>query len=137
VLGTVTTLTGTTSVTFTGTVTGGGNDLTVYASATTFGGAVTGIGALVTDAAGTTTINTGTVSGDSLTFNDAVVLGTDTDLDASSVTFNSTLDSDGTARDLDITTTTGTAAFNGDVGTISNLDDLTVYVGSGDLVFLT
>jgi Ca2+-binding RTX toxin-like protein len=110
-LGTGVTLTGTTSVTFNNTVAGGTNDLTVNSPTTTFGNAagdtVSGIGSLVTDAAGTTTINTSTVSGDSLTFNDAVTLGTDTTLTGtSSVTFNGTVA--GGSNNLTVTSPTTT-----------------------------
>ena len=97
VLGTSTTLTGTTSVAFNGTVVGASNDLTINSPTTTFGDAdtdtVTGVGTLTTDAAGTITINTDTISSTVLTFNDAVILGTSTTLiGITSATFNQTVD---------------------------------------------
>jgi autotransporter-associated beta strand protein len=94
-LGANTTLTGD-SVAFNGTVAGATNDLTIDATTTTLGDdaadAITGVGALTTNAAGTTTINTATVSGDVVTFNDPVVLGESAAVTGTtSVTFNGTV----------------------------------------------
>ncbi len=95
-----TTLTGTTSVTFNGTVEGNGYDLTVGSPLTTFGDeaadAVTGIGTLTTDADGATVINADTLSGVLLEFNDAVELAASTTLTGTtSVTFNGTVEGNG------------------------------------------
>ncbi|MEZ5433024.1 MAG: hypothetical protein R3F31_18075 [Verrucomicrobiales bacterium] len=94
-LGASTVLTGTTSVTFDGAITGGGNNLTVNSPSTTFGDAstdsVSGVGVLTTDAAGTTTLNAGSVSATTVTLNDDVTLGSNVTVTATSATFNGSL----------------------------------------------
>ncbi|MCA9311417.1 MAG: hypothetical protein KDA21_09450, partial [Phycisphaerales bacterium] len=79
-------LNGTTSVTFNDTFSGGGNSVTVNSPTTTFNGRVTNMDVLTTDADGTTFIGTDLVSGESLLFNDNVVLATN--IPGNSVTFD-------------------------------------------------
>ena len=98
---------------------------------TTFSGTVgelQPLNRLTTDASGTTTINTSTIRGEVLEFNDAVVLGTDTTLTgAASVTFQSTLDGNGDGPwDLTITTDAGDILFGNDVGASGGLDEVTL-----------
>jgi filamentous hemagglutinin family protein len=72
-------------------VTGLGNDLNLNASgATTLNGVVSGVGALTTDAAGNTVINS-TVSAGSLTVNDAATLNGGTITTSGGQTYNSTV----------------------------------------------
>jgi hypothetical protein len=149
-VGTLTTLTGV-NVTFNGTLdadaTGMDRNLSIVASGvTTFGNApadfVGGTGrfeSVTTDAAGSTVIETSTFNtdGNSVTFNDPVTLGTDVTIDENGtgdVTFNSTVVSDGTARDLTVNTEGGNTVFNGTVGVGAGaaLDVLTTDNGTGD-----
>jgi hypothetical protein len=107
---------------------------------TTFGDAVGGterFESITTNADGTTVIDTSTFNTDgaSITFNDPVTLGTDVVVDengAGNVTFNSTVDSDGTARDLTVNTEGGNTVFNATVGVGSALNVLTTDNGTGD-----
>ena len=100
---------------------------------TTFGGAVGGttpLAHLETNAGGTTAINGGAITTGSPTsqvYNDAVVLGANTVLDASSggITFASTLDG---AFTLSVNTA-GTTTFNGAVGGTTPLTSLTTNKG--------
>jgi len=114
------------AVTFNGSVTGSGYDLTINAATTTFGNGatdtVTGVGTLTTDAAGTTTINTDTISGDVLTFNDAVVLGTSPTLTGTtSVTFNGTV----AGATFDLTINSPTTTFGDeDADTVTGIGTL-------------
>jgi hypothetical protein len=94
------------AITLGGTV-NGGYSLTVNTTGnTTFTLAVgntTALTTLTTNASGTTYINGGAITTSSTqTYNDAVVLGADTTLTTtdSNITFSSTVDGDGTARDL-------------------------------------
>ena len=124
VLGASTVLTGATSVTFNGTLTGNGHNLTINSPNTTFGDAavdqVTGLGTLTTDAAGTTTINTDTVSGAILTFHDKVAIGTSMTLTATSLLiFNQTVDG---PHDLTLEVS-GPTTFVGEVGSTTALGD--------------
>ena len=139
VLDQTTTLTGTTSVDFAQTVDSAAseqNSLTVNSPQTTFNGnvgtaAAGALGSLTTDAAGTTALNATqfTTAGNTMTLNDAVVLSQDvtlTDTGTTGITFNSTVDSDATARDLTLNAGAGDVTFNGVVGAASALDELTV-----------
>jgi len=139
VLESSTNVTGTTSVDFAATVNSAAteqNSLTVTSPLTTFNGNVGtaangALGSLTTDAAGATTLNAAqfTTAGNTMTFNDAVVLTQDvtlTDTGTTGVTFNSTVDSDATARDLTLNAGTGDVTFAGAVGGTSALDELTI-----------
>ncbi len=70
-----------------------------------------------------------TTSGGTVTFGDAVTLINDvtiTDSGSTGVTFDSTVDSDGTARELTVNTPGGgTTSFNGNVGSGSSLASVT------------
>ena len=100
---------------------------------TTFGGAVGSTSALThleTNAGGSTAINGGSVttgSADSQVYNDAVMLGANTVLDAASggITFATTLDG---AFTLNVNTT-GTTTFNGAVGGTTALTSLSTNKG--------
>ena len=100
---------------------------------TTFGGAVGSKSALThleTNAGGTTAINGGSVttsSADSQVYNDAVVLGANTVLDAGNgaITFATTLDGAFTLA----VNTAGAATFNGAVGGTTPLASLTTNKG--------
>ena len=109
-LGASTVVTGTTSVTFDGAITGGGNNLTVNSPTTTFGDAstdtVSGVGVLTTDAAGTTTINAGSVSATTVTLNDDVTLGSNVTVTATTATFNGNLAGGGNNLSVNATSTT-------------------------------
>jgi len=120
-----TTLIGSTSVTFNSTVDSQAteaNDLIVNSPLTAFNGDVgnaavdTALGLLQTNAAGSTTLNAAAFLADIFEFNDAVILGDDATLTATtSATFNSTVDSQATeANDLIVNSPLTT--FNGDVG---------------------
>ncbi|MGB3118138.1 MAG: autotransporter-associated beta strand repeat-containing protein, partial [Verrucomicrobiales bacterium] len=125
-LGASTVLTGTTSVTFDGAITGGGNNLTVNSPTTTFGDAstdtVSGVGVLTTDAAGTTTINAGSVSATTVTLNDDVTLGSNVTVTATSATFNGNMVGGG--NDLTVNATT-TAFGNASADSVSGIGTLT------------
>lgn len=107
---------GTADITFTGTVNGGFALIANSTGTTTFSAAVGGVAplaGLTTNAGGTTAINGNSVStgGGAQTYHDNVTLGADTQLTASSVTFNGTIVGNG--NDLGIT---GNAVF-GDAAT--------------------
>ncbi len=129
VLGTASTLTGSSAVTFAAALdsqAGENNDLTVNSPSTRFAGPVgaTGaLGALTTDAAGSTVIDAASMNGGTITFHDAVVLGTTSTLAAGSVSFGSTLDSQaGEGNGLTVNATTTT--FAGSIGGIDRLGAL-------------
>ncbi len=113
---------------------GGARGLIVTTSAdTTFSGAIgatQALSRLQTDGGGTTNLGAGTIStnGSTVVFDDAVVLTADTTITdtGSGVFFNSTVDSDGTARDLTVTATTGAVTFGQSVGATAALDTLSV-----------
>jgi hypothetical protein len=89
--------------------------LTVNASGvTTFGGAVgnnQGLASLTTDAAGTTTLNGGTVSARSADFNDDVILGANTTLSVTTLSFEKTVNSDLAANNRTLTIQPYSAPF--------------------------
>ncbi len=125
-LGASTELTGSTSVTFNGNITGGGNNLTVNSPTSTFGNAssdtISGVGTLLTDAAGTTTINSGSVSATTVTLNDNMTLGSDVVITATTATFNGNITGGGNDLTINATTTTfGDAPAD----SISGVDTLT------------
>ena len=101
-------------------------------------GNTTALTTLTTNASGTTYINGGAITTSSTqTYNDAVVLGADTTLTTtdSNITFSSTVDGDGTARDLTIDMDNGVGA-DGTVqfiNTIGANDDLDVIDITGNL----
>ncbi|WP_417680297.1 filamentous hemagglutinin N-terminal domain-containing protein [Roseibium sp.] len=119
----------------------GAYDLTINApGVTNFRGVVGGTTALTsvtTDAAGTSLLEGGafTLSGNTLTFNDAVTLGVDTTItDAGDVTFNNTVDG---AYDLTVNSG-GTLTVGGLIGGTTaltsfaaNADAVTIAAGSG------
>ena len=87
---------------------------------------------ITTDAAGSTKFGNGSAMAVSTTgnqtYNDAVTLGNDATLTSGTgnLTFGSTVDSDtSTARSLTLTATSGNDIFNGDVGTVHALANLT------------
>ena len=107
-------------------------ELTVNSQgATTFSGPVGAthqLGSLTTDNGGTTTINGGSVNtAGAQSFEDAVVIGSDTTLTSqnSDIVFTSTVDSDSTARTLELSAG-GNISFNSAVGSLSKLAGLTL-----------
>ena len=119
--------------TTTGGVTTFGNGLDATGAADVSADAVGGTGrfeSITTNADGSSVIETSIFNADgaSITFNDAVTLGTDVVVDENgtgNVTFASTVNSDGTARDLTVNTASGQTIFRGIVGGTSPLDVLT------------
>src|SRR5262249_33852829 len=100
---------------------------------TRFGGAVGGtspLGGLTTNADGMTVLSGGAVatvaaSGDQ-TYSDAVILGADVALSGNDVTFNGTVNSDGTPRSLTVNSNSGgVTSFNAAVGATGALAGLT------------
>jgi hypothetical protein len=98
-------------------------------------GGLTPVASVTTDAggAGVTRIETTamTAQGGTLTFNDPVVLTTDTvlsDTGGTGIAFNSTVNSDGTPRSLTVSTSNGAATiqFNNAVGNLSPLNQVTI-----------
>jgi len=122
----------------------GAADVTVNtAGITTFGGAVGGIApltSLTTDAPGSVQINGGlvTTTGNQ-TYNDTATLGANTTLNsllAGNITFNQTLDDDGTVAPSNlIVNTAGITTFTGVVGGIAPLTSITTDFGgtAGDI----
>ncbi len=117
-----TALTGTTSVDFNVAINSGNaetNDLVITSPTTAFRGRVGNtagreFGLIQTDAVGTTTLDTDVVKGTTLTFLDSVVLADPTvTLTAATATFGGTVNSDGTARALDVN---GNAVFGNSAG---------------------
>src|SRR5262249_36560245 len=97
---------------------------------TTFGGS-TALDSLSTDSDGSTAINGGSIfTSGSQTFNDSVTLGATTTLlstGSGDISFASTLDSDGSSRDLRLTARGGDITFGGNVGQSSPLSLVTVF----------
>src|SRR5207248_2835610 len=95
---------------------------------TTFGdqvGGTTILTSLTTNSDGTTRINGGVVKTSSAqSYGDAVTLGADTTVSGGSVSFASTVNSDGTVRDLTVNSA-GATVFGGAVGGTSHLNNLT------------
>ncbi|HEX7890013.1 MAG TPA: autotransporter-associated beta strand repeat-containing protein [Ramlibacter sp.] len=106
----------------------GSQALTLNASGlTTFGGIVN-IGSLVTDAAGSTVVNGGSVAtSGAQTFNEAVVLGANTNFSAGTgaIAFNGTVD----GAFAMTATTSGATSFNAAVGSGTALASLSVNGG--------
>ena len=104
-------------------------NLRLNASGTTTLGAPVGqagphLAELSTDAGGSTVISGGAVTTAGVqSFQDGVRLGADTILTGAGISFGSTLDSDGTARNLTVNDS-GTTVFGGPVGTVSALAGL-------------
>lgn len=129
-------ITGSTFVNLAGTVnsaTGLGRSLTINSPTTTLGGVVGGaaggaLGSLTTDAAGTTNLNGGAITVlNAITFADNIVLGANTTLASTTlgdVTFNGTVNTDGSARSLTVNTGGGTIV-NGAVGGTAALANFT------------
>ncbi|MEX0742675.1 MAG: hypothetical protein WD079_07735, partial [Phycisphaeraceae bacterium] len=88
---------------------------------------------ILVDGGNTTAINGGSIdtTGSQL-YRDAIVLGADTTMDSTnnSVTFNDTVDSDATARNLIVTAGTSTQ-FNGTLGGNAALENLTATADDG------
>ena len=104
--------------------------------ATTLGGAVGGVqslGSLTTDAGGTTQINGGAVTtSGAQTYNDGVVLGANTTLNAGAgnISFASTVNADNAANNRTLTlNSTGTTTLGGAVGGTQSLGSLTTDAG--------
>ncbi len=109
--------------------------LTVNASGvTTFTGAVGAtqeLGSLTTDAAGSTVVTANVSTTGNQTFNDALTLAGDVTFASSgggNITFDSTVDSDGTQRSMTVNTS-GDTTFNDIVGGTSVLANLTTDAG--------
>jgi filamentous hemagglutinin family protein len=101
----------------------GGNSDTVFA------GAVGGIAifqSITTNADGTTRIGGNVLTAGAQTYNDALVLTSNTLLDGVGLTFGSTINSDGTARSLTLNAHTGNAVISGVVGAVSPLASLAI-----------
>lgn len=117
------------TVQFNGTI-NGANALTINAgtAATTLTGAVGGmiaLSSLTTDTGGTTNINGGAVTTSAAqTYNNGVLLGQNTTLSATMVSFGSTLNSE--AGETNSLAITGTADFNGIVGGVDRLSSVAV-----------
>jgi len=127
------------TVTLNGTVDDDGDalttsNLTVNATDTQFNGLVGAnapLSSLTTDAAGTATVNTTVINtaGNTMTFNDALVLTQDvvlTDTGGTGISFGNTVDSNGTPRSLTIAAGSGSVSFGGAVGATVPLGELTV-----------
>ncbi|NBZ97687.1 MAG: hypothetical protein EBS46_02780, partial [Proteobacteria bacterium] len=73
-------------------------------------------------------LGSGITTTGSQTYNEAVTLNTNIALITtnSDVTFNQTVNSDGTARTLSVSTGNGNVNFNGDVGNVSALSNITI-----------
>ncbi len=95
-------------------------------------GGVTPLSSVTTNADGETRIGADiTTGGGTMTFHDPVVLTADmplTDSGSTGISFNNTVDSDGTPRDLTVVTTNVGSAirFDDDIGSLSALDIVTV-----------
>ncbi|HPM85002.1 MAG TPA: autotransporter-associated beta strand repeat-containing protein, partial [Candidatus Anammoximicrobium sp.] len=100
------------------TINGGGDDLLTVPAALTLGAAD------LTVTLGSIQLNGGSISTADQTYQGAVILGADTTLTGNDVTFAATVDADGTARALQVTTD-GTTRFAGNVGAASPLSALT------------
>jgi autotransporter-associated beta strand protein len=102
---------------------GSNYSLTVNDSGTTtFGGAIGSatlgekLSSLTTDSAGSVAMNAGTVyTTAAQTYNDAMILGATTTLNGVTITFVSTIKSNGTARNLTVNDS-GTTSFGGAIG---------------------
>jgi hypothetical protein len=114
----------TASATFGGTVNsraGEFRSLTVNSMSTTFSGVMGGatggtLGTLTTDAAGVTGIGAGSISAQTIVFNDAVLLAANTTIAGStSITFNSTVNSS-SGLGTNLTLNSPLTNFNGEVG---------------------
>lgn len=123
------------NITFASTVTGNGNNLTISTGAGTTtldGSKVSGINNLTTNGAGTIgLINSLTTQG-TQNYNNAVVLGGDTNLNGDAINFNSTLDG---AYNLVLN---GDTTFQSDVGSQASLASLqvngtTTIAGTGNI----
>jgi hypothetical protein len=131
-LGTGTTLTSTAGgITLGGTVNGAQTLATSTATGTTLNGTVGNAspltGLVIT---GPATVNTAQVITDATTgdqvFNGAVTLGADATFTGNDITFNSTVNSDGTARNLTVTSNnSGSTTFGGALGAASALASVT------------
>ena len=77
-----------------------------------------------------------TTTGEDQRYNGSVILGADADLNGGNITFESTVDSDGTPRMLDVDAN-GLALFNGDIGGTDELASLNVSNLSGSTEFGT
>ena len=75
------------------------------------------------DVTGSSTIDQDISASDSIVFHDDVVLTNDIAFSGGTITFEDTLDSDGTARDLSLNSS-GIVSFEKDVGSISRLNTL-------------
>ena len=120
------------NVTFDQTVDGatsGNQVLTVNSSGTTTFSGVVGtvaLKSLSTDAAGATTLNANVTTTGTQTYGDDVTLTANVTLNGSSLTFDQRVDSDATARSLNLNTTgSGTKTFEGLVGSVHALASLT------------
>jgi filamentous hemagglutinin family protein len=131
-LGTGTTLTSTAGgITLGGTVNGAQTLATSTATGTTLNGTVGNTAPLTgLTITGPATMNTAQVITDATTgdqvFNGAVTLGADATFSGNDVAFSSTVNSDGTARNLTVTSNnSGTTTFGGAVGAASALASVT------------
>jgi hypothetical protein len=104
------------------TVNSSGSGATTFAAAV---GATTPLTSLTTNGDGTTNLNGGSVSTSAAqSYGDDVVLGADTIIGGTDVTFAKTLNSDGTNRDLTVNGS-GITMFSGLVGNTSALKNVT------------
>ncbi len=76
------------------------------------------------DVTGSTTLSADVTTTNAMDFHSAVTLGASSTLDGSAVTFDATVDSDGTARSLTVNSS-GATTFTGDVGGTNRLSNLT------------
>ncbi|MDJ0745970.1 MAG: CHAT domain-containing protein [Xenococcaceae cyanobacterium MO_167.B27] len=119
---------GTGDVNFANTV-NGTQSLTVNTSGNTIFndavGATTRLSSLTTDEVGTTQVNGDVTTTEDQTYNDAVTLGTDTTLEGTNITANSTVDAASNGEQSLIVNASGNTIFNGEVGTTNALSSLT------------
>ena len=122
------TVNGTGDVNFANTV-DGTQSLTVNTSGNTIFndavGATTPLSSLTSDEGGTTQVNGDVTTTEDQTYNDAVTLGTDTTLEGTNITANSTVDAASNGEQSLIVNASGNTIFNGEVGTTNALSSLT------------
>jgi filamentous hemagglutinin family protein len=108
------------NLTLNGSITGNGA-LTLNSSGVTLINNLIQVDSLVTDVEGTTQLNSNVTTIGDQTYNDSVILLQDTSLSGNGLTFNSTIDSDGTPRSLTLTATGATNIINSGIDFFDNV----------------
>jgi hypothetical protein len=122
------TLTAAQNVTFVQTLDGAHNLQITAGGITAFEGAIGATNALTsltTDSAGTTDLNGGVINVTTLDLQDDVILTADTIVNATTVTFEKTINADVAANDRTLLVNATTTTFNGAIGTTNVLASLT------------